>query len=236
MRMVLATDPPGVYKVLSTNLAQPLPPGTVFRVNTGAPIPPGADAVIMVEDTVIKSTHKDGEGGDLEEAEIETLAQIPNGENIRLPGSDVKLGDLVLSKHTMLDGLGGDIGTLAFIGKKEVRIPRYRIAFTHVGPLPQVLVTRKPTVAILSTGNEIIDLHDGQQTLGESWGGIWDTNRPSLQTALEGLGYRVLDLGIAYDKFAFCRFAAVPSAFLILHRTVSKITSRRFKRVSTLQI
>ena len=118
--MVLATDPPGIYKVLTTNLTQPLPPGTVFRVNTGAPIPPGADAVIMVEDTVIKSTHKNKEGGDLEEAEIQTLAQIPKGENIRLPGSDVKAGDLVLSKDTILDGLGGDVGTLAFVGKKEV--------------------------------------------------------------------------------------------------------------------
>ena len=124
MRMALATDLPGVYKVLTTNLAQPLPQGTVFRVNTGAPIPPGADAVIMVEDTVIRSTHKDREGGDLEEAEIQTLAQIPKGENIRFPGSDVKAGDLVFSKDTIIDGLGGDVGTLAFVGKKEVRAPQ----------------------------------------------------------------------------------------------------------------
>jgi len=91
-------------------------------------------------------------------------------------------------------------------------------------------------VAILSTGNEIVDLHDGQQTSSESWSGIWDTNRPSLQTALEGLGYRVLDLGIAHDKFAFCRFAMVPLAFLILRCPVSKITSPRFKRALTLRI
>jgi len=134
IRTVLATDPPGVYKVLTTNLAQPLPPGTVFRVNTGAPIPPGADAVIMVEDTVIKSTHKDGEGGDLEEAEIETLAQIPKGENIRLPGSDVKAGDLVLSKDTILDGLGADVGTLAFVGKKEVHAACYKHRLHSHGP------------------------------------------------------------------------------------------------------
>lgn len=102
--------------------------------------------------------------------------------------------------------------------------------------MPQVHVTRKPVVAILSTGNEIVDLHDGQQTSGESWGGIWDTNRPSIQTALEGLGYRVLDLGIALDKFAFCRFAMVPSVFLTLHCPVSKITSPRFKRALILQI
>jgi len=130
----LATDLPGVYKVLATNLAQPLPPGTVFRVNTGAPIPPGADAVIMVEDTIIKSTHKDREGGDLEEAEIQTLAQIPKGENIRLPGSDVKAGDLVISTDTILDGLGGDIGTLAFVGKKEVRTPQSAHPVRSHGP------------------------------------------------------------------------------------------------------
>ena len=155
----------------------------------------------MVEDTVIKSTHKDGEGGDLEEAEIETLAQIPKGENIRLPGSDVKTGDLVFSKDTVLDGLGGDIGTLTFVGKKEVRIFPHLIVFIHTNPTPQVHVIRKPVVAILSTGNEIVDLHGGPtNTPSESWGGIWDTNRPSLQTALEGLGYHVLDLGIARDK------------------------------------
>ncbi|KAF9778616.1 MoaB/Mog domain-containing protein [Thelephora terrestris] len=175
-------DPPGVYKVLTTNLTKPLPQGAVFRVNTGGPVPPGADAVIMVEDTVVKSTHKDEKGGDLEEAEIETLVQIPRGENIRFPGSDVKAGDLVFSKHTILDGLGGDIGTMAFIGKKEVH------------------VTRKPVVAILSTGNEIVDLHGAQKTSSDSWGGVWDTNRPSLQAALEGLGYRVVDLGIVHDN------------------------------------
>ena len=127
--IVLATDPPAVYKVLTENLTGPLPQSIVFRVNTGGPIPPGADAVIMVEDTVIKSTHKDERGGDLEEAEIETLAQIPKGENIRLPGSDVKVGDLVFSKDTILDGLGGDVGTLAFVGKKEVSVSRCKNCF-----------------------------------------------------------------------------------------------------------
>ena len=134
MRINLATDLPGVYKVLATNLAQPLPPGAVSRVNTGAPIPSGADAVIMVEDTIIKSTHKDREGGDLEEAEIQTLAQIPKGENIRLPGSDVKAGDLVISKNTIIDGLGGDIGTLAFVGKKEVCAPQCAHPVRSHGP------------------------------------------------------------------------------------------------------
>lgn len=144
-----ATDPPGVYKVITTSLAHSLPPGTVFRVNTGAPIPPGADAVIMVEDTLVKSTHKSKEGGDLEEAEIQTLAQIPKGENIRSPGSDIKKGDLVLSKHTILDGLGGDVGTLAFVGKMEVHafppIPYLHLRRDHAtGPCHSKTRCRDP--------------------------------------------------------------------------------------------
>ena len=107
------------------------------------------------------------------------------------------------------------------------------IAFARTSLAPQVHVVRKPVVAILSTGNEIVDLHASQKTSSESWGGIWDTNRPSLQTALEGLGYRVLDLGIAHDEFVFSRFAKIPSVFLIwfLYRPVLKITSPRFKKV-----
>ena len=62
---------------------------------------------------------------------------------------------------------------------------------------------KKPLVAILSTGNEIVDLHSAGTTgnLNDSWGGIFDTNRPSLQAALEGLGYGVVDLGIVPDSY-----------------------------------
>lgn len=53
-------------------------------------------------------------------------------------------------------------------------------------------------VAILSTGNEIIDLHEntGEHDL---WNG-WDTNRPTLKGVLEALGYTVIDLGIVKDR------------------------------------
>lgn len=84
-------------------------------------MPQGADAVIMVEDTKLVSTHKDDSGDDVEEKEVEILAQVPQGDNVRAPGSDVKSGDLVLKKGDILDSLGGEIGTLAFVGRKEVR-------------------------------------------------------------------------------------------------------------------
>ena len=155
----------------------------IFRINTGGPLPAGADAVIMVEDTRLHSTHKDTAGADVEEAEVETLAQVAPRENVRAPGSDTRRGDLVLERGTVLHAAGGEIGTLAFVGHKSAR------------------VFKKPVVAVLSTGNELLDLQDPKPMQGE-WGGIWDTNRPSLQAALEGMGYEVLDLGIVPDECA----------------------------------
>lgn len=61
---------------------------------------------------------------------------------------------------------------------------------------------RKPIVALLSTGNEIIDLQVPKSNSGDGWGGIFDTNRPSLQAALEGMGYEVLDLGVVPDELS----------------------------------
>jgi gephyrin len=121
----VATDSPGVYKVVTAQthaLSTPLPKGSIYRINTGAPLPRGADTVIMVEDTRLVSTRKDTDGQDGEENEVETLAQIPVGENVRDLGSDVKAGELVLQKGEVITSLGGEIGTLAFVGRKEVGI------------------------------------------------------------------------------------------------------------------
>ena len=62
---------------------------------------------------------------------------------------------------------------------------------------------KKPVVAILSTGNEIVDIQNPTPHSGNEWGGIFDTNRPSLQAALEGMGYEVIDLGIVPDKLSW---------------------------------
>ncbi|KAF8546428.1 hypothetical protein OG21DRAFT_1479679 [Imleria badia] len=95
------------------------------------PLPAGTDTVI---DTELVSTVKDAKG-DLEERQVKALVQVPTGENVRLPGSDVRIGDLVLQKDDMITSLGGEIGTLAFVGRKEVK------------------VRRKPVVALLSTAS-----------------------------------------------------------------------------------
>ncbi|KAJ7639494.1 MoaB/Mog domain-containing protein [Roridomyces roridus] len=179
-----STDPPGVYKVLTSSThktSTPLPPDCIYRINTGGPLPAGTDTVIMVEDTRLVSTFKTEEGLDGEEKEVECLVQVPAGENVRAPGSDVSKGDLVLQKGDIILSEGGEIGTLAFVGRKEVE------------------VFRRPVVALLSTGNELVDLQNPQPHSNDEWGGIWDTNRPSLQAALEGMGYEVVDLGIVPD-------------------------------------
>lgn len=97
-----------------------VPLGSIFRVNTGGPLPAGTDTVIMVEDTELVSTFKDANGEELEESQVKTLVQVPVRENTRRPGSDVRTGDLVLQKDDVITSLGGEIGTLAFVGRKEV--------------------------------------------------------------------------------------------------------------------
>ncbi|KAG8218965.1 MoaB/Mog domain-containing protein [Butyriboletus roseoflavus] len=180
-----SSDPPGVYNVLTWKThapAEDVPQGSIFRVNTGGPLPAGTDAVIMVEDTELVSIIKDANGKDLEERQVKTLVQIPPGENVRLPGSDVRTGDLVLQKNEVITSLGGEIGTLAFVGRKEVK------------------ARRKPIVALFSTGNELLNLQSPNPLPIDGWGGIYDTNRPSLQAILKGMGYIVVDLGIVPDE------------------------------------
>ncbi|KAH9943178.1 molybdenum cofactor biosynthesis protein [Epithele typhae] len=171
-----STDPPGIYTVLTPHshlISTPLPPGHIFRVNTGGPIPAGADTVIMVEDTRLRATHRIGPAPEeVEEAQVETLVQVPPGEN----------GDLVLERGTVVQAAGGEIGSLAFVGRTTVR------AF------------KRPVVALLSTGGELLDVQAPTPLPGDGWGGIWDTNRPSLQAAIEGYGYEVVDLGIVPDN------------------------------------
>ena len=67
----------------------------------------------------------------------------------------------------------------------------------------------------MSTGNELVDLHRTTHSeaseSNEKWTGIWDTNRPSLQAALETLGYSVIDLGIVKDRYVANRLRREPN-------------------------
>lgn len=171
----------GVFPVASITHAKPgdslssLEPGTIARITTGAPLPPNANAVAMVEDTVLASSTPDG----AEEATVEILTgEIKPGENIREPGSDIALGSKILQKGDLITSVGGEIGLLAASGTKNVK------------------VFRKPTIGVLSTGDELVEhtnpnpLHGGQ---------IRDSNRPSLLSCLTSWGFPTVDLGIARD-------------------------------------
>ncbi|KAA8900505.1 hypothetical protein FN846DRAFT_958841 [Sphaerosporella brunnea] len=178
---VYHTDGPGAYPVVSVSHAAPgtippLEPGQVARITTGAPLPPGATAVVMVEDTALTSITEDGK----EEATIGILADgLEENENVREAGSDVQAGTVVLRAGDMITSVGGEVGLLASVGVSKVS------------------VFRKPIVGVLSTGDEVVShMRPGDLKLGE----IRDSNRPALLTALKSSGFPAVDLGIAADR------------------------------------
>ncbi|KAJ0413802.1 hypothetical protein BJY00DRAFT_321568 [Aspergillus carlsbadensis] len=171
----------GVFPVASITHANeggtlvPLEPGTIARITTGAPLPPNANAVVMVEDTLLASSTPDGK----EEATIEILTgDIKPNENVRQPGSDVKLGSRILQRGDLITPVGGEIGLLAATGTKTVK------------------VFKKPTVGVLSTGDELVEHSDPRKLQG---GQIRDSNRPSILSCLKSWGIPAVDLGIARD-------------------------------------
>ncbi len=140
----------------------PLAPGTAARIMTGAPLPPGADAVVRFEDT---------DGGD---TLVEVRRAVPPGENVRPAGEDLKKGEVVLAAGSVLRA--AEIGVLATAGRRTVR------------------VARRPRVAVLSTGDELVEL---DETPGP--GKIRDANRYSLAAAVQAAGAIAVTLGIARD-------------------------------------
>ncbi|KAJ5656561.1 MoeA C-terminal domain IV [Penicillium longicatenatum] len=171
----------GVFPVASITHAtaggvlEPLQPGTIARITTGAPLPPNANAVVMVEDTALVSSTPDGK----EEATVEILADdIQPGENVRDPGSDVTLGSKILARGDLISPAGGEIGLLAATGTRTIK------------------VFKKPRVGVLSTGDELVEHDDHRKLVG---GQIRDSNRPSLLSCLSSWGFETVDLGIARD-------------------------------------
>ncbi|XP_026097088.1 gephyrin-like isoform X2 [Carassius auratus] len=146
-------------------------PGQVMRVTTGAPIPCGADAVVQVEDTELLRESEDG----TEELEVRILVQVRPGQDIRPIGHDIKRGECVLAKGTHMGP--SEIGLLATVGVTEVEVQKF------------------PVVAVMSTGNELLnpedDLHPGK---------IRDSNRSTLLATIQEHGYPTINLGIVGDN------------------------------------
>ena len=180
---VKTSDGPGEYTVASsaraaTSEASIMSSNEVVRITTGAQVPEGADAVTMVEDTLVAS--KDESSG--EEKTVKILAQMEAGENIRTVGSDCSKGTTVLLKNEEITFAGGEIGLLVSTGVQHA------------------MVYQKPIVGVLSTGNEIVDI--GREIkLGR--GEVYDTNRPCLLSCIRAWGFEAVDLGIAVDRSVY---------------------------------
>ncbi len=143
--------------------------GTAVRVMTGAPLPRGSDAVVRFE-----NTDEPEQGGDRTPDEVAIYAPAKLWDNVRQAGEDVKKGQVVLEAGTVVRA--GEIGLLAATGHTTV------------------LVHRKPRVAILSTGDELLPPGSALEP-----GKIRDANGYSLYVLVEKYGGVPVPLGIARD-------------------------------------
>ena len=146
-------------------------PGTAIRIMTGAPLPDGADAVVQFEDTD-EMTRKSS-GGDL--SQIGILRQAKKRLNVRNRGEDIARGSLVLEKGRVLRPQ--EIGVLASLGRSTA------------------LVIRRPIVAILATGDELIAV---DQPLDP--GKIHDSNTYTIAAEVSRYGGIPRILGIGRDS------------------------------------
>lgn len=150
--------------------------GEAVRIMTGAPMPDGADTVVRVEDT--------DNGADV----VTINAATPQGVAVRRAGEDLRRGETVLARGTVLRH--AEIGVLASIGRAKVR------------------VIRRPNVAVLSTGDELVDI-----TESPGPGQIRDANRYSLAAGVRATGCAAFELGIARDSADDLRHALGNAAF-----------------------
>lgn len=146
-------------------------PGTAIRIMTGAVIPPGADTIVRFEDTSEAVTQKaTGRGS----GTVEILNAPGRGASVRLAGEDIRQDEIVLPRGTTLRP--AEIGLLASIGASRVA------------------VHRRPRVAILATGDELVEL-DEPLTPGK----IRNSNEYSNAAAVIKAGGIPVRLGIARD-------------------------------------
>jgi len=148
-----------------------LTPSQAARIMTGAPMPKGADAVIPVEET----DFHDRSPGTPAPKSVTIYKALSAGDYVRAQGTDVQTGQPVL--HTGHKLRPQDLGLLAMLGVADV--PVYR----------------KPRVALLSSGDELVPV-DAPLRPGK----IRDSNTYTLSALLEGAEVEVLNLGIAADR------------------------------------
>jgi molybdopterin molybdotransferase len=163
----------------------PIAAGEAMRIPTGGVLPEGADAVIPVEDVVEQAG---------ESPTISLTETIEAGENFTSAGDDMKPGDLIIAAGRRIGG--PELAVLATLG------------------IAQVPVYRRPRVAIISTGDELVDA-----SASPGRGQIRDSNRWALAGALAALGCEPLQRPAARDTFEETK-AAVASALEVADAVV----------------
>jgi molybdopterin molybdotransferase len=148
-------------------------PGTAVRIMTGAPIPAGADSVVPFEETD-EPFEKPPEKAQALAAKVRVFKAAKAGNNVREAGQDVRAGELVLAKGTVLRP--PEVGVIASLGRDRVR------------------VIRRPEVAVLSTGDELLEPGEPLQPAK-----IYDANQYSIAALVERFGGVPRLLGVAKD-------------------------------------
>ncbi len=169
-----SSESPRFLRVIDTVIAgaiseQAIKTGTAIRIMTGAPVPKGADSVVRFEDTDEARRKKAATD------EIGILCKTRSGLNIRRAGEDITKGSIVLKKGTVIRP--AEVGVLASLGKSKVA------------------VFRRPVVAILATGNELVEI---EQPLPASK--IYNSNTYSVAALVQRYGGIPKILGIALDS------------------------------------
>lgn len=150
-----------------------LQPSTAIRIMTGAPLPKGANAVVMVEYTR-QVKIPTAVGHPTRSDFVDILSPVKRGENISQAGEDVQKGELVIKKGTLIRP--AEVGMLASLGRTTVR------------------VSRKPLVAVIATGDEVKEINSRLNK-----GQVRDANSYSITGQAMSCGARVVRLGIARD-------------------------------------
>ena len=171
-------ESPRVLKVIDTVAAGSISQcevtaGTAVRIMTGAPVPAGADTVVQFENTD-EMQRRERNGGQ-SDAEIGVLCENEVGLNIRRAGEDIRRGATVLTEGTLVRP--AEIGIMASLGLTGVR------------------VIRRPAVAVLSTGDELVDIGEPLPP-----GKIYPSNTYSLAALVRRYGGVPRILGIARDR------------------------------------
>ncbi|MDD5704251.1 MAG: molybdopterin molybdotransferase MoeA [Dehalococcoidales bacterium] len=170
-------EKPQFLRVIDTVIAgsisqYELKPGTAIRIMTGAPVPKGADSVVKFEDTDEGQSRKSSNQA---VNEIGILQEAEPGLNIRQAGEDIRKGSTVLRKGALLRP--SEIGVLASLGRSNVK------------------VIRRPVVAVLATGNELVEI--GQPLPA---GKIYNSNTYGVAAMVRRYGGIPEILGIALDS------------------------------------